>query len=72
MTANIKLMTQVMAGCLILNKLESEIVSESDGNTAMLTVEMRACLSGFSCSTPTLLLLAPILLLGLGEATHSK
>ena len=44
---------------------DSEIVSESDGNTAMLTVEMWAYLSGFSCPTPALLLLAPVLL-GLG------
>ena len=44
---------------------------ESDGNTAMLTVEIWAFLSGFSCPTPTLLLLAPILL-GLGEATHPE
>ena len=45
MTASIELMTRAMDGCLILNKLvrrreESEIVSNSDGNTAMLTVEM--------------------------------
>ena len=46
-------------------------MSESDGNTAMVTVKMWAFLSGFSCPTPTLLLLAPILL-GLGEATHSE
>ena len=39
---------------------ESETVSESDGNTAVLTVKMWAFLSGFSCPTPTLLLLAPI------------
>ena len=61
-------MTRLMEGCLILNKLgeeESEIVSESDGNTAMLTVKVRAFLSGFSSPTPTLLLLTPILL-GLG------
>ena len=50
---------------------ETEIVSESDGNTAMLTVEMSAFISGFSCPNPTLLLLAPILL-GLGEVTHSE
>ena len=37
----------------------------------MLTVEIWAFLSGFSCPTPTLLLLAPILL-GPGEATHSE
>ena len=35
-------MTRTMDGCLILNKLgeECEVVSESDGNTVMLTVEM--------------------------------
>ena len=46
-------------------------MSESDGNTAMLTVEMGAFLLGFSCPTPAVLLLAPILL-GLGEATRSE
>ena len=50
---------------------ESEIVSESDGNAAMLTVKMWAFLSIFSCPTQTALLLAPILL-GPGEATHSE
>ena len=43
-------MTRMLDGCLILNKLgeeDSEIVSESDGNTAMLTVKVRAFLSGF-------------------------
>ena len=44
---------------------------ENDGNTAMLTVKMLAFLSGFSCPTPTFLLLAPMLL-RLGEATHSE
>ena len=44
---------------------------ESDGNSAMLSVEMLPFLSGFSCPTPTVLLLAPILL-GPGEATHSE
>ena len=39
---------------------ESETVSESDGNSAMLTVEMWAFLSGFSCPAPTFILLAPI------------
>ena len=40
--------------------------------SAMLTVKMWAFLSIFSCPTPTtLLLLAPVLL-GPGEATHSK
>ena len=37
----------------------------------MLTVEIWTLLSGFSCPIPTLPLIAPILL-GLGEATHSK
>ena len=46
-------------------------MSESDGNTAMLAVKMGSFLPGFSCPTPTLLLLAPILL-GIGEATHSE
>ena len=35
-------MTRMMDGCLILKKIweeESEIVSESDGSTAVLTVE---------------------------------
>ena len=41
--------------------LESEVGSESDGNTAVLTVEMWGFLSGFSCSTQTLFLLAPII-----------
>ena len=50
---------------------KSKIVSESDGNTAMLTVKMWAFLSGFSCPTQTLLLLAPVLLRP-GEATHSE
>ena len=45
-------------------------MSESDGNTAVLTIEMLAFLS-VSCPTPTLLLLAPVLL-GLGEATRSE
>ena len=48
---------------------ECDIVSENDGNTAMLTVEMSAFLSGFSGSTPTLVLLAPGLLWP-GEAIH--
>ena len=45
-----------MDWCLVLNKLgrdESEIVSESDGNTAMLTLKMGAFLLGFSCPTQT-------------------
>ena len=42
--------------------LESEVGSESDGNTAVLTVEMWAFLSGFSCPTQTLLCLAPIII----------
>ena len=48
-------------------------MSESDGNAAMLTVEMWAFLLCFSCGTPNLLLLvlAPVLL-GLVEATHSE
>ena len=50
---------------------ESEIKSQSDGNTVMLTVEMWTFLSGFSCPTQTLLLLAQISL-GPGEATHSE
>ena len=50
---------------------ESEIVSDSDGSTAMITVEMRAFLSDFSCSTPTLHLLAPILFWP-GEVTYSE
>ena len=37
----------------------------------MLAVEMWAFLSRFSCPTPTVLLLAPILL-GQGEVTHSE
>ena len=43
MIASIKFMTWTVAGCLILNKFveeESEVVSESDGNTAILIVEM--------------------------------
>ena len=50
---------------------ESEIVPENVGSTAMLTVEMWAFLSGFSCYTQTLLLLAPVLL-GPGEATYPE
>ena len=46
-------------------------MSDSDGNTAMITVEMRAFLSDFSCSTPTLHLLAPILFWP-GEVTYSE
>ena len=46
-------------------------MSESDGNTAVLIVEMWVFLSGFSCPTPTLLPSAPKLL-WLGEATHSE
>ena len=50
-----------MDGWLVLDseksgEEESDIVSESDGNMAMLTAEMWAFLSGFSCPTPTLLL----------------
>ena len=74
MTANIKLMTRMIDGCLILKKIEeetSEIASESDGHSAMLTVEKWAFLLGFSCPIPTSLLLAPIIL-GPGEATHSE
>ena len=40
--ASIKLITRMMDECLILEKMgaeESKIVSESDGNTAVLTVE---------------------------------
>ena len=39
---SIKIMTQMMDGCLILNKLGSwrVRVSESDGNTAVFTVAM--------------------------------
>ena len=55
----------------LIGEEESDIGSESDGKTAMLTVEMIAFLSFFFCPTPTLLLLAPILL-GLGEATRSE
>ena len=49
MTTSVKLMTRTMDGCLILNKLErrreeSDMVSDSDGNTAKLTVEMWAFL----------------------------
>ena len=51
--------------------LNSEVVSESDGNTAVLTVEMCTFLSGFLCPAQTLLLLDPVLL-GPGEATHSE
>ena len=45
MTVNIKLMTQTMHGCLILDKLGrrklgSAFVSESGGNTAMFTVKI--------------------------------
>ena len=50
---------------------ESDIVSESDGNTTMLTIEMWAFLLFFSCPTPTLLLSAAISL-GLGEVTDSE
>ena len=67
-------MTRSMDWCLVLNKLgrdESEIVSESDGNTAMLTLKMGAFLLGFSCPTQTLLLLAPVLL-GPEEVTPSE
>ena len=35
---------------------ESDIVSENDGNTTMLIVEMWAFLSCFFCPTPTLIL----------------
>ena len=69
---SIKMMTQTMDGCSSLNKLEvleSDVVSDSDGNTAVLTVKMWAFLSGFSCPTQILLLSAPILL-GPGEVTH--
>ena len=55
----------------LIGEEESDIVSESDGNTAMLTVEMWTFLLSFSCPTPTLLLLAPVLL-GLGETDHSE
>ena len=70
---SIKMVTQKMDGCLILNKLGRRRVKlpESDGNTAMLTLKMGAFLLGFSCPTQTLLLLGPILL-GPGEATHSE
>ena len=40
---NIKVMARTMNGCLILNKLgrrRVKIVSESDGNTAVLTVDI--------------------------------
>ena len=71
--SGIKLWTGMMDGCLILNKLVRRRVKlhQSDGNTAVFTVEMRAFLLGFSCPTPTLLLLA-LILLGPGEATHSE
>ena len=46
-------------------------MSESDGNTAMLTVKMSAFSSGFSCPTQTLLLLAPVSL-GPAKATRSE
>ena len=72
MIASLKLLTQTMDGCLILNKLvrRVKLCQRVMENTAMLTVEMWALLSGFSCPTQTLLILAPILL-GSGEATHS-
>ena len=62
--ASIKMMTRTMHGCLILNKLgrRRKKLCPSDGNTAMLAVEMRAFLLGFSCPIPALLLLAPVLL----------
>ena len=53
------------------SKEESEVVSQSGGNTAKLTVKMWALLLGFSCPTPTLLHLAQISL-GLAKATHSE
>ena len=42
MEASIKLITRTMDDCFVLNtgEEESDIVSESDGNTAMLTVKM--------------------------------
>ena len=42
---------------------ESEVVSDSDGNTAMLTVEMWAYWLGFSCPIPTLSLLLVLALI---------
>ena len=66
MMVGIKLMTRMMDGCLILNEMGRRRVK-----VCQRTVEMWAFLTGFSCLTPTLLLLAPILL-GLGEATYSE
>ena len=74
MTASIKLMTWMMDGCLILNKLGRRRVKLSHRVMATLqcwTIEIWALLLGFSCPTPTLLLWAPVLL-WLGEATHSE
>ena len=69
--ASINMTTRTMYGCLIVNKVGSWRlrVSQSDGNTAVLSVEMWAFLSGFSCPTPTLLLFVPALF-GPREATH--
>ena len=39
--------------CEWIGEEESDVVSESDGNTAMLTVEMYAFLLFFSCPIPS-------------------
>ena len=71
MTASIKLMTGTMDGRLILNKLGRRRVKLCQRVMATLQCYVRICIVFFSCPTPNVLLLAPILL-GLGEATHSE
>ena len=49
---------------------ESDIVPESDGHTAMLTVEMWAFLSGFSCRHPYAVPLSPNITWARGSYSH--
>ena len=69
MTASIQLMTGTMDGCLILNKLGRRRVALCPRVMATQNVSIFELF--FSCPTPTLLLLTPILH-GLGEVTHSE
>ena len=72
---SIKLMTRMMDGCLILNKLgrrRMKLCQREWWQHGRTTVEMWAYLSGFSCPTQTLLLLLAPVLLGSGEATRSE
>ena len=71
MIASIKLMTQTMDGCLFYIKWgggEWKCVREW-WQHCNVNCQNVSIFSGFSCPTPTLLLLAPILL-GLRNATH--